>query len=70
MISRLGNVVYWGCTAAAILWAIFTFIGISTSAQPQWDVWLAITAMISLPLWVAGWAVRYVLVGTRRDGTL
>mgnify|MGYP003339661059 CR=1 len=63
MIVRLANVVYWSCNAAAVLWvAAITFATINHS-RPDWGVWFGTILMVSLPLWLVGLAVRYVVTG-------
>jgi hypothetical protein len=63
MLDRLGNVVYWACTAAAVLWAVFALYGFATANHPNLGMGFVIAGLISIPLWLAGLAVRYILSG-------
>ena len=63
MLDRLGNVVYWACTAGAFLWMAFALYAESTSNRPNWGLALFLGAIIAVPLWLIGRAVRYVVSG-------
>jgi hypothetical protein len=63
MAERLGNVIYWTCTVAAVLWTGLALYAPSTQQRPEWGVGVGIAAVIAVPLWLIGRAVRYVLTG-------
>lgn len=63
MLARLANVVYWACTAAAILWAAFALYAPSTQARPECGTGAMLALVISTPLWLFGRAVLYVITG-------
>ena len=67
MLERLGNVIYWlGCALSAVV-AIFTgyaFIMMAFYEQKWREMWvLVLFGGIAVIIWVAGRAVRYILVG-------
>jgi len=65
MIERLGNVIFWACSLAAVIWItalLFMFLN-DPSRGPGL---LAIGAALGIPsilIFLIGWAVRYVLTG-------
>ena len=71
MIVRLGHVVYWACTALAVLVLVGGGWGILQNAQPQnFTPDLVIVGITSAVLWVAGRAALYVLAGTKGESSV
>ena len=63
MIRRLGLVVYWVCTILAGSFATLTFV-FSTNGMDYTGV--LIFLIISIAIFGAGWAIRFVLTGIKR----
>ncbi len=65
MLVRLGNVLYWGCSAGAAVWTIGLLYGFATSglAGNPWGLVIGTWAIVAVPLWLVGRAARYVLSG-------
>jgi cell division protein FtsW (lipid II flippase) len=56
--AKKTNTVYWACTAGAFLWMAFA---LSTSNRPDLGMAVLIGGIITVPLWLIGGAVRYVV---------
>jgi hypothetical protein len=62
MIERLGNVLYWTATAAAIFWIGMSTYAEATSDYPfEWGTWASVGLGFGGLVWLAGRAIRYVL---------
>ena len=65
MAQRLGNVIYWTASGAAVL--VF-FVGVLTAlTQPgsprDWIVVIVAYSVPAVLIWLAGLAARYILAG-------
>ena len=60
--GRLGQVIYWAAAGVGLLLAI---IGIWSLTGPGNGGIGAILIVMGALIWLAGWAFRYVLTGTR-----
>jgi hypothetical protein len=60
MLERLANVIYWlGCALSALVLAITVLLFVQSG-----DIYMAIFfVVIAVLIWVAGRAIRYILIG-------
>lgn len=66
MLGRLGNVLYWaGCIGAfgGMLYGLerAARYGVTDGGEKVWYVLIS-----ALPIWLLGWAARYVLTGSKK----
>jgi hypothetical protein len=53
MLARLGDVLYWGCSIASVLWLLFTVV-LSSAVWERAGVIAVATALYALPGWQFG----------------
>jgi hypothetical protein len=63
MINRLANVIYWLCTAIAVVLICIGSYGMYQEPSPNRPWIIGITGGIGAVIWLIGRATRYVLSG-------
>ena len=65
MAARIGNVIYWFCSAvAALCFAIaFSVWLVNFREMPEGYLLLAVSFVVAFCIWLVGKAFRYVLAG-------
>jgi hypothetical protein len=67
MLQRLGNVIYWAASGAAVLFLLAGVLMVMDTPDPHlsssdWDS-IFVDSVIAGLIWLAGKATRYVLAG-------
>jgi hypothetical protein len=69
MLQRLGNVIHWTTSGAAVLsvlLGVYTAVDLTQASSSDWIDWvvpIVFCSVIGGLIWLAGKAARYVLAG-------
>lgn len=64
MTARFGNVIYWVACALAAGWAVLSYFGTTSQAQPDWDFFWIGGIGVAVVIWAIGRGFRYILSST------